>query len=638
MNALAARKVHSLNFRADLRPDEVLSFLRVFSLAPGEFTRKQTFADRLRSEGVFNIEALETQPAAVIDAPAPKRRRAEAAAMPSEMSDGAFFGDFIRRLLRSDPFLDGEDAAQFRHRVDFELMSRQASMDFDFVGSLFADAFNEWTGLSKISHVGSRLRPVEPEAAAARIANLAEQVRLTVAAIHQVTNPRWRTRWSEGMVLVLAPLHGRVLAAVFAEDYPADVTFDLVANLMMRLTDEQKHQIVEAYDDEIGRLVKGLRPADFELDIARVKRIADVLGGIKNILPAKEHSPFSAKLQLLIGHVQLLARTEGAVERFLAVKSKRLLAQHPSFFIQKEFLDQFASLVQRFLRAGRARDIRDMMNQAAVNFGAEDWNAKAVTVQAFDRMHREIVKLLHPELLKVGFTILCARVYEGRMNRSSAPSSGRWMASCANWRAAAISRRWPSCSRSSRTTPMSSAPADRATCFRGLSSALPTTRRLSRGLPTPGSRRGTTGTSRAFCVFCRAKKIFEHVLVLLRDAADMRTRKKCTLLIQKFGTEAVEFVVRELREENFWFYNRNLINLLGEIGDRRAASALVLTCDRPRTSFAGPPFPPSRASAAKPRKARWWTPSTPSLPTSNVSSPNNTGCVNSPRRCRVWCG
>ncbi|MCC6159966.1 MAG: HEAT repeat domain-containing protein, partial [Deltaproteobacteria bacterium] len=72
-----------------------------------------------------------------------------------------------------------------------------------------------------------------------------------------------------------------------------------------------------------------------------------------------------------------------------------------------------------------------------------------------------------------------------------------------------------------------------------------------------------------------AADVINRVLTRLAVSEDRRVRKKCLSFVTRYGDKAREIVTTRIRPEHPWYFNRNLLTLLGDVGDESSVAAIT---------------------------------------------------------------
>ncbi|MBZ0270656.1 HEAT repeat domain-containing protein [bacterium] len=595
------RNIHSITFHQGVTRDELASMFRILGAMPEELHAGGiSIEERIAAEGIRHIAVDEVFFVRVTRSGALGAHHAEHADEPpksdpmiavAKARDGRFLDAFMTRVLRTGPWDAAGADQELREAIGLRDLRGQDQIDFEDVGATLATSLNRWLGLDRVdlARAGGNAKALDlaermSAAPVRRLTRIFAEMFREAAAERDIPTRRRHVRALDGLV---GGMHPFVIANFFAESLDAAPERPVKRHVLKHISTFKKGGALDAWSREAHRLLDGLNPDDFAFDRSRMLEIEATLILMKAFAEPGEKRELGLQLQLAAGNIHLLSITETEAD-FLALKVKRLMARPAADFANEDFLDHFANMAAHLIaHADGAKPMRVILNHVGANLSTQDEIVRAAALEGMRRMAIELAALGGAMAAAEAASIVAravAHAHDREFSTIAAAQLGKDLRLLIEeGRLEAAVRIFGAIdSQRDAGTPEGRELLDGI--FDGLARDTHTLQLVIERW-TIGTEQESEASAHLLARFDQ-ELVLPHLLAVLKDSDERRVRKRCTMYVTQLGDAAVSRLVEELRPENPWYYNRNLISILGDIGRPSVATAVLPYLDDPNEAVA----------------------------------------------------
>jgi HEAT repeat protein len=262
----------------------------------------------------------------------------------------------------------------------------------------------------------------------------------------------------------------------------------------------------------------------------------------------------------------------------IVLKMKRLFSRSPEYLLQDDFLDDFPEFSRYLCDAGRADLVRKVLDRTAQNFQSEEQPLRLSTVQALVRMHQTFIDLSRGDLLGEGYLLLAKQI---KAEPEMVVFARILAAIVADYQKVLELRDLGIANNILRLLMRlrdEATGAAQKQIFEQAVAKLTSPDNLTDALfesVQSEDERESEAAARLLAAFA-PEPVVLRLLEILAKSEDRRIRKKCVTLVTRYGDMARGVVVRRFAPDNPWYFNRNLINILADIGDASSVAPVLV--------------------------------------------------------------
>lgn len=590
VDSMIARGIRSITFRREMSPAELLAFLKVMGEKPEELRRRGPLDQQLQGANVENIVLDEKVFVALIKgqtvADIADLEKLEALGKgqldPSQVKDGLFLSYLLSKIPVQSLNVSEERIEELKEKIGYATAKNADDLDFAHIGSAIAQSLEEWTGADKVPEAGTPESESKESRRAQRYAN--EQVEKIVSSFEEISNsilnfkqPAVRAKLLNDFLRVVLGFKELTLAKVLSSRLAASEDIDLKAQILQNLSHKKRSAVIDHLLQRYQRVFDGLRGEDFAIDPAEVSESEDALKKIFVLAKRADRADLAEKAQRAIGLARVITKETASPGGILILKMKRLFSRPPAFLTADDFLDDFGEFAKILCDSNRVDLVRKVLERVASNFAAEDQAARLATVQAFVRINQDLLDLRRTDLVGDVYLLLSKQmkmekemVVFARILASIVADFQKVMSE-GDYALAHNILRLLGRSRDEAEGVAARQIFDQA--IAKLTAANLMTDAMFDAMESEDERESETAI-RLLMSF-PAADVINRVLTRLSASEDRRVRKKCLSFVTRYGENAREIVTARIRPEHPWYFNRNLLTLLGDIGDETSVAAIT---------------------------------------------------------------
>ena len=589
LESITARGIRSLTFKKTLSKDEIIEFVQLLSEKPDVLRQRGKLEDQLKEANVTSIGLDEkvfvtlSKDQGIADKnELEKLSKLDPGKLPAEgVRSGLLVQSLVSKLPLDKMNLSPEKLEEFKKDVDYEKLKDAQNLDPDAAGAMIAKAMEKMADLDSFDEE-SAARNVdevtkEEEEVDERVAQIADTFKDMSKTILDFKQPEIRAKLLGDMMGIITNFKSAALSRILTAQMGEESDLSVKDQILRQITMKKKSTIVDMLFKKYHRLAEGLNTRDFELHTDEITEGEFVLKKLLKQAKAVEDRELSERVRKALGIARMVSQEGKSPQALLVLKLKRIFAKGPRHFIKDELINNFPDLTKRLMEVGRADVVRNVIDKMASNFNNEDTEIRLQTVEAFVRICQDLIEMDRPEMLNEAY----GRLVKQLRRETDQAIFTRILATLAsdyekvlNLRdymlalniLKAIRRYKDECTDETRKQLLQAA-VDK------LSSDQDILIRLLESFKTEGER-NTQSISKLLKQFPN-DKVLRYTFVMLKENDDMSIRKKCIKFLGGYGMEAVEALLNQIQPENPWYYNRNIINLLGDAADAGVATRLL---------------------------------------------------------------
>lgn len=590
VDSMVARGIRSLTFKKNLSREEILSFLYIVGEKPAEMKKKGLIADQLKARDVKNIFLDEKAFYVAISKDEGVAKISELDRLSKldkdmvsldQIKDGFFLRDLLSKVPRDRFGVGEEQIDELKRSIGFDSLKDAQKIDFDKVGPAIARSMEQWSKADQVDEGKAardldKVTPAEEEADK-RVRRIAKTFEEMSKAILEFKQPEIRAKLVTDFMRVVTNFKGLTLAKILSARLSGDKDLDLKEQIIQQISAKKKSIVVDLLYKKYHRLAEGLSAGDFNISLEELSEGEGVLKKLMRLARAKEDQDFAAKLKRALGLTRMLTQEARTPQALLVLKIKRLFTKGPEVFIEEDLISNFRNVAGRLIEAGRPDVIRRIIDKMAQNFTNVDPEVRLKTVAAFVRVNQDVIELKRPKLLNEAFGLLIKQL----KSESDQAVFTRIMAvvvtdfgkvldlgdyTLASNILRALQRRKKECPEGVKKQILGEAIAKLSGDEESLVKIL------------EAFKSDDQKTSEAVAALLRdfpTDKVLHLCLMLLKESEDMRVRKKCIAFLGSYQKKATDSILAHLIPSEPWFFNRNLINLLGDTADGKAVERIA---------------------------------------------------------------
>ena len=587
VNQIHARDLRSVTFLDGLEDDELITFLDVLSQKPEEVKEIDDLAGFLLEKGVKHVE-LDKKVYVAIGKDESVARRADLemlagsggqAASKDDLKDGMFLSFLLSKIPMRDFNLSDEDLDKIKGNIDYERLKHAKDIDFDKIGPVLTatmervlqldDSYEYGDSLGEDSKNWSKDQRVEARRdnreKEERVDKLVENFRAISKTIVSFDNPHVRAKLLTDFMRVVTNFKSLTLARVLTTKIETPEGFDIKATVMSSLSLKKKSKIVDIILTRLSRVVEGLVPEDFNISPEELEESDAILIRVLRQLRNKEDpTGLGERTQRALGIARLIKKEAKDNESLVILKVRRLIVKPPEFFLQDDFLDYFSDLIERLVGMNRPDIIKKLLEKLAHNLNSENKEIRVEAVNSLIMLQKEL--FISKQIGTIG------EIYNILIRRLAKEADTQVFAMLL----ASVVTGFDKLIENDKFNVASNI----IKSFDRILHAMPDEERkkimmdgLTRIYRNPdlvsmliekvmSEDDAISDASTKVLLALPSDAAVPRLMKLLKESDQMRERKKCVTIISKFGNPVVDPIVRELEQDQPWYYIRNLLNLL----------------------------------------------------------------------------
>ncbi|MCB9478854.1 MAG: HEAT repeat domain-containing protein [Deltaproteobacteria bacterium] len=627
IDSMIARDVRSLTFNRGLTEDELLSFLHVFGEKPEDIKAVGPLDEQLKGKGVKNIIPDEkvfvalTKGQGVAD-----QARLEALAQmgggnvnPADVTDGTVLNFVVSRLASDKLNLTEAQLNQLKKEIDYDKLQDAQHIDFDKIGAAITAAMEQWivaaeeeeSGVRgaggsgsgggaasmgelvasgpKLDIEGADAQPqktieAEHHSSTESDSELEERVKKVVATFEEMSrvivqfkNPEIRAKLLNDFLKVVTNFKELTLARILETRIQTAEGIDLKSQILERISSQKKSAVLDVMIRKYHRIIDGMSADDFSINIEEIAESETVLKQVLRVAREQERAQLADRAQRALSMARVITKEGKSESSLLILKMKRLFSKKPEFFLSDEFLDHFYEVAGRLLEHKRVDILRRVLERVASNFQNPDRDIQLATVNAFVRVNQSFIMLKRTDLINDTIALLTRQLKQepeavvyARILATMVADFSR-LVTLGDFQLASNLLRFLTRLHQETTNENFKKFLEQA-----IRTLINDEQSLERMLTVIRN-----GDEKAMDLAAQLVQRYSPtiavpgVLEILKVSDDMRVRKRCISILTRFGSEAVDPLVAQVKTSNPWFITRNAIGILGDINDSSTIPAIV---------------------------------------------------------------
>ncbi len=587
--SILARSIKSLTFKKTLTKDEVSEFVQLLGEKPEILKQQGKLEDQLKQLNVTSITIDEkvfvtlSKDQGVADKnELEKLSRLEPGKLPAEgVRGGVLLQSLVSKLPLDKMNLSPEKLEEFKKDIDYDKLKEAQNLDPDVAGALIAKAMEKMADLDNFDEESAAQNvdevTKEEEEVDERVSQIADTFKDMSKTILDFKQPEIRAKLLGDMMGIITNFKTAAMSKILSSNLGDDKDLNIKDQILRQISAKKKSTIVDMLFKKYHRLAEGLNTKDFNFHSDEITEGEFVLKKLLKQAKAVEDRELSERVRKALGIARMVSQEGKSPQALLVLKLKRIFAKGPRHFIKDELITNFGDLTKRLLEVGRADVVCNIIDKMASNFNSDDAEVRMKTVEAFLRICQDLIDMDQPEMLNEAY----GRLVKQLRRETDQAVFTRILATLATdyekvinlhgYTLAlnilkAIRRYKDECTDETRKQLLGAA-VDK------LSSDQDLLIRLLESFKTEGER-NTQSISKLLKQFPN-EKVLRYTFVMLKENDDMSIRKKCIKFLSNYGAEAVETLLSQIQPENPWYFNRNIINLLGDAGDSTISPRLL---------------------------------------------------------------
>ncbi len=579
--SIVARGIKSLTFKKTLNQDEIIEFAQLLSEKPEALKQKGKLDAQLTQAGVNSITLDEkvfvtlNKDQGIADKNELERLSTlEPGKLPAEgVRSGVLVQSLISKLPLDKMKLSPEKLEEFKKDIDYNKLKEAQNLDPEVAGAVIAKAMEKMADMENYDEE-SAARNVdevtkEEEEVDERVSQIADTFKDMSKTILEFKQPEIRAKLLGDMMGIITNFKSAAISKILTSQMSDDKELNIKDQILRQITAKKKSTIVDMLFKKYHRLAEGLNSKDFNFQSDEITEGEFVLKKLLKQAKAVEDKELSERVRKALGIARMVSQEAKSPQALLVLKLKRIFAKGPRHFIKDELINNFPDLTKRLIEVGRTDVVRNVIDKMASNFNNDDSEVRLKAVEAFVRICQDLIEMNRPEMLNEAYGRLVKQLRretdQNVFTRILATliTDYEKVVKLRDYMLAlnilrAVRRYRDECDDETRRNLLNAA-VDK------LSSDQDMLILLMESFKTEGER-NAQAISNLLRQFPN-NKVLRLTFVMLKENDDMSIRKKCIKLLSGYGDMAVEALLDEIQPENPWYYNRNIINLLGDAAD-----------------------------------------------------------------------